>query len=86
MTGDWVQIDLLIGEWYQAGFHDSLAPKSGFFHEIGPPMVIDDNSVTYYMDCGRAGVEAVENLLHRLEIAHERFGIDCVIIGEGFLP
>ncbi len=87
MDGHWEQIDQLIGEWYQAGFHGQFGTQtSGFFHEIGPPMVIDDNSVTYYMDVGRAGVEAIDNLLTRLEIAHERFGIDCVIIGEGFLP
>ena len=87
MDGDWEEIDQLIGEWYQAGFHGQFGTQtSGFFHEIGPPMVIDDNSVTYYMDAGRAGVSAIENLLTRLEIAHERFGIDCIIIGEGFLP
>jgi len=87
MEGDWEEIDQLVGEWYQAGFHGQFGTQTnGFFHEIGRPMVIDDNSVTYYMDCGRAGVEAVDNLLHRLEIAHDRYGIDCVIIGEGFLP
>lgn len=87
LDGDWTEIDQLVGDWYQDGFHGSFGTNtSHFFHEISPPMVIDDNSVTYYMDCGRAGVEGIDNLLRRLEIAHDRFGIDCVIIGEGFLP
>ena len=47
MEGDWEEIDQLVGEWYQAGFHGQFGTQtSGFFHEIGPPMVIDDNSVT----------------------------------------
>ncbi len=87
LDGSWEEIDHVIGEWYQAGFHGMFGSgSSGYFHEIGPPMVIDDNSVTYYMDCGRADPSSIDNLLHRLEIAHERIGIDCVIIGEGFLP
>lgn len=86
LDGSWEDIDAIIGEWYQSGFHGQFGThNSGFFHEIGPPMVIDDNSVTYYMDCGRAGVSAIDNLLHRLEIAHDNIGIDCIIIGEGFL-
>ena len=87
LEGDWEEIDQIVGEWYQAGFHGQFGSQtSGFFHEIGRPMVIDENSVTYYMDCGRADVSAIDNLLSRLEVAHDRFGIDTVIIGEGFLP
>lgn len=87
LDGTWEEIDEVIGQWYEAGFHGQFGTSSsGFFHEIGPPMEIDEFSVTYYMDCGRAGVEAIENLFTRLEVAHDKFGIDCVIIGEGFLP
>ena len=84
MEGDWEEIDLLIGELHRfVGGQFGLQKVASSMKSAS--MAADDNSVTYYMDCGRAGVEAVEKL-YRLEIAHERFGIDRVIIGEGFLP
>jgi len=86
MDGSWENIDPYIGDWYQDGFFGKFGSETeGFFHEIGYPQEIDGNSVQYYVDCGKAGVEAIENLLRRLEIAHSHFGIDTIIIGEGFL-
>lgn len=86
LDGSWEDVDAYIGDWYRDGFLGQFgSEKEGFFHEIGFPQEIDGNSVNYYMDCGRAGVEAIEDLLRRLEVAHSRFGIDTIIIGEGFL-
>lgn len=86
LDGTWEDVDAYIGDWYRDGFLGKFgSEKEGFFHEIGFPQEIDENSVNYYMDCGRAGVEAIEDLLKHLEIAHSRFGIDTIIIGEGFL-
>ena len=86
LDGTWEDVDSFIGDWYQAGFHGEFGlGQQGFFHEITHD-VIDNNSVNYYLDCGRAGVQAIEDLLQRLDIAHGQFGIDCVIFGVGFLP
>jgi tetratricopeptide (TPR) repeat protein len=87
LDGTWEDVDAYIGDWYQSGYHGAFGQgKHGFFHEIGQPQIIDEKSVNYYMDCGRAGVECIEDLLQRLEIAHNQFGVECVIFGEGFLP
>jgi tetratricopeptide (TPR) repeat protein len=86
LDGTWQDLDAYIGDWYRDGFLGEFGSETeGFFHEIGFPQEIDENSVNYYLDCGCAGVEAIENLLKRLEIAHSQFGIDAIIIGEGFL-
>ena len=87
LDGTWEDIDAFIGDWYQEGFHGAFGSGDhGFFHEIGVPHIIDERSVNYYMDCGRAKPTAIAALLQRLDIAHGQFGIDCVIFGEGFLP
>ena len=63
------------------------APRKGKrFHEISVPQVIDEHSVVYYVDCGRAGNQCIDDLLQRLEILHSGIGMNSVVFGQGFLP
>ena len=60
--------------------------KEGMLHEISPPEELDENSIQYYIDCGRAKLQAIKDLLARLEILHEQNPIESVLLGKGFLP
>ena len=87
LDGSWEDLDATIGDWYEAGFNGSFGTLQGQrFHEISVPQVIDERSVVYYVDCGRAGNQCIDDLLQRLEILHSGIGIDSVVFGQGFLP
>ena len=80
-------LDEVIGAWYTEGYHGAFGEKDwGRFHEISPPLTCPDNGVSYYVDCGRANSQSVEDLLQRLEILHQRTPISVVLLGNGKLP
>jgi tetratricopeptide (TPR) repeat protein len=81
-------LDSYIGDWYESGFHGSYgAPgKEGMFHEIYNFERVDENRISFYVDMGRARLEAVEDFLNRLEVFHQQYFIDAVLFGDGFLP
>jgi tetratricopeptide (TPR) repeat protein len=81
-------LDSYIGDWYESGFHGSYGEpgKEGMFHEIYNFERVDQNSISFYVDLGRARLEAVEDFLNRLELFHQQYFIDAVLFGDGFLP
>lgn len=80
-------VDPYIGDWYEAGFHGSFGEKDqGMLHEISDPDQVEENSIVYYVDCGRARFDAITELLSRLEVLHGQNAIESVLFGKGFLP
>jgi tetratricopeptide (TPR) repeat protein len=81
--------DKVIGDWYQAGFHGAFGtPERGRLHDISDPETPDQGSgvLTYTVDCGRAELSAIDDLLRRLAVLHERHPMSQVLIGRGFPP
>ena len=79
--------DPTVGDWYTAGFDGQFgAPDRGRFHSITDPMQIGPHTVRYDLDCGRAEVTAIEDLLKRLNVLHGEHPIAGVLIGRGFIP
>jgi len=80
-------LDPVIGQWYTAGYDGAFGQvERGRFHFISDPERTEPRAVMYYIDCGRAEVSAIPDLLRRLERLHEPYKIDAVLIGRGFLP
>ena len=80
-------VDEYIGDWYEAGYNGAFGQTDrGMLHEVTDPMGIDERSVQYYVDCGRAQQKAVKDLLSRLETLHSRHPIESVLFGRGYLP
>lgn len=87
-SGDPIEAaDPTIGDWYTAGFDGQYgAPDRGRFHSITDPMQLGPTTVRYDLDCGRAEVTAIEDLLKRLNVLHTEHPIAGVLIGRGFVP
>ena len=87
-SGDPVEAaDPTVGDWYTAGFEGVFgAPDRGRFHSITDPLQVGPHTVRYDLDCGRAEVTAIEDLLKRLDVLHTRHPIAGVLIGRGFVP
>lgn len=81
-------LDGLMGDWYMAGWDGAFGTRDGGrLHYISDPdPKRDGRGVTYHVDCGRARVDAIDDLLRRLEGLHSQFRIARVLIGRGFLP
>lgn len=80
-------IEDFISDWYSAGYKGQFGTGSkGFFHEISPLERVNDNSMVFYVDMGRASEGSIEDLLSRLSILHEKSAIKTVVIGQGYLP
>ena len=70
-----------------AGFDGSFGQRTwGRLHDITPPQAVGPRSVVYYVDCGRADLEAIPDLLRRLAVLDSQQPIRTVLIGEGYLP
>lgn len=81
------RIDELVGGWYLSGYNGEFGEKdSGRFHYIGDPEVLDDRSVSYVVDLGRARFEAIDTLLKRLTVLHDSQPILRVFFGLARLP
>jgi len=82
------QLDATIGDWYQAGFHGSFGTADrGRFHFIGDPEAPGGgDTIVWNVDCGRAELTAIPDLLKRLVVLHDRVGLRQVVLGRGFVP
>ncbi len=79
-------IDAIVGDWYQAGYNGAFGRgDQGMLHEISDPIKLADTIVAYYVDCGRAGSESVNELLNRLALHHEKRPITKVLLGKGLV-
>lgn len=80
--------DAQIGDWYARGWDGAFGSKdAGRMHYISDPQPSrEGRAVTYHVDMGRASLEAIEDLLRRLHVLHDRHAIKRVLIGRGFLP
>ena len=79
--------DPTVGDWYTAGFDGAFgATDQGRFHSISEPELLDEQTVRYQLDCGRAEATAIDDLLQRLGVLHSTHPISGVLIGRGFLP
>ena len=87
-SGDAVaQADPTMGDWYTAGFDGAFGSTDrGRFHYISDPTPIDEHTVLYHLDCGRAEHQAIEDLLKRLSVLHSQHPIASMLIGRGFVP
>jgi len=80
-------IDPVFGEWYLAGFNGDFGDADkGRFHYIGPPDTVGDRAVAYTVDLGRAGYEAIEDLVQRLAKLSTTTPVRRVLFGNGYLP
>jgi len=80
-------LDAVIGDWYTAGFEGGFgASDQGRFHYISDPEMPADGVFVWNVDCGRAEPTAVDDLLKRLAVLHERVGLRQVVLGRGFVP
>lgn len=79
--------DRVIGDWYRAGWDGNFGShEAGRFHQISDPESPAPDALAYNLDCGRAEVTAIDDLLRRLAILHDRHPIRHVVIGRGYLP
>ena len=81
------QADPTIGDWYTAGFDGAFGSTDrGRFHYISDAQAVDERTVLYHVDCGRAEHNCVEELLKRLDVLSGKHPIAAVLIGRGFVP
>ena len=79
--------DGAVGAWYEEGFNGAFGTGTkGMLHEISEPVFPGPSCVAYYVDCGRAGLSAVDDLLARLGILHASHPLAAVLLGNGQLP
>jgi hypothetical protein len=80
-------VDPIIGAWYTAGFEGRFGTEQrGRFHFVSPPERHAGGGVVYVFDLGRASIEAVDDLVDRLEALHAEHPVARVILGRGQLP
>lgn len=80
-------LDTVIADWYLAGYNGDFGDKdAGRFHYVTSPIPYGSTTVSYTVDLGRARYEAIEALLKRLTVLHERHPIRRVLLGQGHLP
>jgi hypothetical protein len=81
------RFDPVLGAWYTAGFEGRFGTEqSGRFHFVSPPERHASGAVVYVLDLGRATLEAVDDLVDRLEALHAEQPLSRVILGRGQLP
>lgn len=82
------QLDAAIGAWYRAGFDGAFgSATAGRFHFIGDPEAIGGrDAISWNVDCGRASLDAITDLLRRLAVLHERVPLRAVVLGRGYVP
>lgn len=79
-------LDAVVGDWYSAGFEGAFGSTlAGRLHEIGDFEPIPEG-VRFSVDCGRAELGAVDDLLRRLTVLHGRHTILGVHFGRGYPP
>lgn len=80
--------DGLIGDWYMAGWDGAFGDREGRrLHYISDPeSKRGGRGLSYDIDMGRARLDAIDDLLRRLEGLHSQHRIARIQIGRGFLP
>lgn len=79
-------VDDAIGAWYLAGYNGDFGDaEAGRFHYISDPEVIGERAVAYTVDLGRAGFEAIADLVRRLRVLGDRVPLGRVLLGGGRL-
>ena len=86
-TTDLQHLDSYIGDWYQEGFYGAFGDrqKVGMFHSIYGMEQVDENTLLFYVDLGRARLDAITDFLNRLENFHNTHPIDSLLFGRGLL-
>ena len=80
-------LDPIIGDWYRAGYDGEFGSRTeGRLHTISDPEELGPDAVLYHVDLGRAEFQAIQDLLRRLLVLHDRHPIRCVVLGRGYLP
>jgi len=80
-------IDELVGGWYLAGYNgDFGTAESGRFHYATDLEDVRDSALAGVFDLGRAKFDAIDDLLKRLTVLHDRFPVKRVLFGQGRLP
>ncbi len=79
--------DEVIGDWYTAGFDGAFGDSDrGRLHEITDIQSPEPGVALVQVDCGRAELDAIPDLLRRLDKLHDEYRIASVLIGRGFVP
>lgn len=79
-------IDAVVGDWYTAGFDGAFGSHdAGRLHEISD-LEVGPAGVRFSVDCGRAALGAVDDLLRRLTVLHATQPLRCVHLGRGYPP
>jgi hypothetical protein len=80
------ELDAVIGDWYRSGFEGAFGSNErGYFHQISPPHQAGPDRVAYHLDCGRADLGAIDDLLKRLDVLHARSPVMQLVLGRGYL-
>jgi tetratricopeptide (TPR) repeat protein len=79
--------DDLIGPWYLDGYNGAFGTATGGrFHFVSDPEPLGPSGFSFQVDLGRARFEAIEALLRRLVVQHDRRPVRQVLLGRGRLP
>ncbi|NOY26771.1 MAG: hypothetical protein GXP62_12940, partial [Oligoflexia bacterium] len=80
-------LDAIIGDWYSGGFDGAFGSQdAGRLHYISDPESLRDAIISWHVDCGRARMDAIDDLLRRLTVLHDRVPLRAVLIGRGYVP
>lgn len=81
-------LDGLVGDWYSDGWNGAFGTREGGrMHYISDLEVKrDGRGVTFHVDMGRARIDAIDDLLRRLEGLHSTHRIERILLGRGWLP
>lgn len=79
-------IDAVIGDWYTAGFEGAFGSHdAGRLHEISD-LEVGTQAIRLSVDCGRASLAAIDDLLRRLTVLHASLPLQAVHFGRGYPP
>ncbi len=80
-------LDPTMGDWYRDGYNGAFGQTDrGRLHYISDPERTGARTVLYHVDCGRAELRCIEDLLQRIELLDRPYKVESVLIGRGFLP
>ena len=81
-----LEIGAVIGDWYTAGFEGAFGSHdAGRLHEISD-LEVGTQAIRLSVDCGRASLAAIDDLLRRLTVLHASLPLPAVHFGRGYPP
>ncbi len=81
------RLDERVGSWYLAGWNGEFGDKDkGRFHYVTDPEPVGDRALSYVVDLGRAGFDAIPALMRKLTVLHDTHPIRRVLFGQGRIP